>query len=429
MPVDADDSATEVKEPAVAASRQTIALASFLVLALLTSVAFVELVRPFLAALALAAIFSALVQPFYTRVLVRTGMREGLASTITVLVGVLLVVGPLIGVGYLATAQASGLVAGADQVIETLSKDAAALKGGTYEFPSWVPFDQELTEAGPLVFEKAESLLGSAASFLTSELSHLTNGTAKFFLSLFTFLYAMFFFLPLKESAFRPILKNSGLSADLQDKLHERIVSVSRATIKGTLLIGVIQGALGGLGFWAAGIEGPAFWAVVMAIAAAIPGIGATGVVFGGAAYLAFQSEFPAAIGLALWAGLVVGTIDNVLRPSLVGRDAQMSDLMIFVSTLGGLALFGASGLIFGPVIAGVFIAVWQEVPRFLQSPAESQGGDQTAPEIQQPVEPDARHAVDEPQSSGQVRKFTASKTDLEKEVEALKRELARDDT
>ncbi len=429
MTVDADDTATEVKEPAVAVSRQTTALASFVVLALLISVAFVELVRPFLAALALAAIFAALVQPFYTWVLIRTGKREGLASTITVLVGVLLVVGPLIGVGYLATVQASGLVAGADQVIETLSEDAAALKGGTFEFPSWVPFAKELTEAGPLVFEKAEGLLGSAASFLTAELSHLTNGTAKFFLSLFTFLYAMFFFLPLKDTAFRPILENSGLSVDLQDKLHERIVSVSRATIKGTLLIGVIQGALGGLGFWAAGIEGPAFWAVVMAIAAAIPGIGATGVVFGGAAYLAFQSEFPAAIGLALWAGLVVGTIDNVLRPSLVGRDAQMSDLMIFVSTLGGLALFGASGLVFGPVIAGVFVAVWQEAPRFLQPPVESQGDDQTASEIQQVVEPDEQHSVDATSASGQVRKFTASKADLEKEVEALKRELARDDT
>lgn len=418
---------SKAKDPDLTASNKPIAMASLLAVTLLTSVVFFELIRPFLAALALAAIVSILVQPFYKAVLTRTGGRTSLASTITVLVGILLVVGPLIGVGYLAAAQASGLVAGADQVIETLSVDVVALKGGTFEFPSWIPFAQELSEAGPQIFEKAQELLGAAATFLTSELAHLTNGTARFFLGLFTFLYALFFFLPLKESAFRPILENSGLARELQDKVHERIVSVSRATIKGTLLIGVIQGALGGLGFWVAGIEGPTFWAVVMAIAAAIPGIGATVVVFGGAAFLAFQGEFPAAIGLALWAGLVVGTIDNVLRPSLVGRDAQMSDLMIFVSTLGGLALFGAAGLVFGPVIAGVFITIWQEMPKSLRSD-ESSNNIQDASDLQPAVNSD-EHPIEASSSSGHARKFTASKADLEKEVAALKRELEKDDT
>ncbi|GAA6193796.1 AI-2E family transporter [Phaeobacter sp. NW0010-22] len=429
MAVDANAPATEVKEPVLVVPRQIIALASLLALTLVISIVFLELIRPFLGALALAAIVSALVQPFYKSVLRRTGEREGLASTITVLVGILLVVGPLIGVGYLAADQASGLVVDADHVIAALSEDVVALKGGTFEFPSWVPFAQELAHAGPQIFQKAEELLGSAAAFLTSELSHLTNGTAKFFLSLFTFLYALFFFLPLKDSAFRPILENSGLSVGLQNKVHDRIVSVSRATIKGTLLIGVIQGALGGFGFWMAGIEGPAFWAVVMAIAAAIPGLGATVVVFGGAAYLALQGEIPAAIGLALWAGLVVGTIDNVLRPSLVGRDAQMSDLMIFVSTLGGLAVFGASGLVFGPVIAGVFVTIWKEIPSSLRQPAESADDVSASSHVAKEVSPGEPQSLSEKTARAKGLKYTASKADLEIEVEALRRELGLDNT
>ncbi len=429
MTVESNDSAPEIVERDVVVSRQTIALASLVAITLIVSVVFFELSRPFLGALALAAILAALVQPFYRGILVRIGNREGLASTITVLVGVLLVVGPLIGIGYLAAVQASGLVTGADQVIETLSEDVVALRGGTFEFPNWVPFAEELTKAGPQIFEKAQELLGAIASFLTSELSHLTNGTARFFLSLFTFLYAMFFFLPLKGSAFRPILESSGLSVRLQDKVHERIVSVSRATIKGTLLIGVIQGALGGFGFWMAGIEGPAFWAVVMAIAAAIPGVGATVVVFAGAAYLAVQGEIPTAIGLALWAGLVVGTIDNVLRPSLVGRDAQMSDLMIFVSTLGGLAVFGASGLVFGPVIAGVFICLWQEMPKSSGALNEGADGALPAAKDEELAQSDEQMVLAEKSLSSQAGKLTASKTELENELAALKRELGREET
>jgi len=404
--------------------RLSLALVSLATVTVLVSIAFIEIARPFLGALALAAICAVLVQPFYRAILARVGKRQGLASTITVLIGITLVVAPLIGIAYLATAQASGLMKGAGQLLESLSGDVEALKVGAFEFPKWMPFRQDLAEAGPQIVAKAEELLGSVASFMAASLSGLTNGTASFFLGLFTFIYAMFFFLPLESSAFRPILENSGLSADLQEKLHDRIVSVSRATIKGTLLIGVIQGALGGFGFWMAGIEGAAFWGVVMAIAAAIPGLGATGVVIGGAIFLAIQGAIPAAIGLALWAFLVVGTIDNVLRPTLVGRDAQMSDLMIFVSTLGGLAVFGASGLVFGPVIAGVFVTIWQAVSVSSLHPDNYVQHQHTASENDKPLPSEPPQSSEEESSKKRSLKLTASKADLNAEVETLKRAL-----
>ncbi|MEP2532440.1 AI-2E family transporter [Shimia sp.] len=406
-----------------------LALVSLAAVTVLVSVAFIEIAYPFLGALALAAIFSVLVQPFYRAILARVGDRKGVASTITVLTGIALVVAPLIGIAYLASAQASGLINDAAKLLETLTAEVESIKGGTYEFPNWVPFQQELAGSGPQIAAKTEELLGAVASFLASSISGLTNGTASFFLGLFTFIYALFFFLPLKTSAFRPILASSGLSAEFQNKLHDRIVSVSRATIKGTLLIGVIQGALGGIGFWVAGIEGPAFWGVVMAIAAAIPGIGATGVVVGGAIYLGFEGAIPAAIGLAAWAFLVVGTIDNVLRPTLVGRDAQMSDLMIFVSTLGGLAVFGASGLVFGPVIAGVFVSCWQAVSiavhETTETPEEQQLNSVLTDEMASTNPP---KIADKASSKHKPSMGAARKDDMEAQVEALKMEFREND-
>jgi predicted PurR-regulated permease PerM len=420
--------ATEFNQPATV-SRSVVALMALTIATLIISVAFIEIIRPFLSALILAAICSVLVQPFHRAVLVRVGKRQGLASTITVLIGIAIVVGPLIGIAYLAASQASGLMEGADQLLDSLSEDVESLKVGTFEFPEWVPFRQDLAEAGPQIVEKTDQLLGSIASFLASSLSGLTNGTASFFLGLFTFLYAMFFFLPLKTSAFRPILENSGLTAELQEKLHDRIVSVSRATIKGTLLIGVIQGVLGGFGFWMAGIEGAAFWSVIMAIAAAIPGLGATGVVVGGAIYLAIQGAVPAAIGLAFWAIVVVGTIDNILRPTLVGRDAQMSDLMIFVSTLGGLAVFGASGLVFGPVIAGVFVSIWEAVAETSLRSDSGEDKQQTAPGPDELQQSEPFQSTDEMTENRRSLKLTASKADLDAEVEILKRTLSENES
>lgn len=362
-------------------SKQLIALVSLAVATIAVSIVFIEVVRPFLSALALAAICAVLAKPVYSAILGWVGGRKSAAASITVVLGIVSVVGPLVVIGYLAALQASGLVEGAGQLLATLSGDVDALKRGTFTFPKWIPFGEKLAAAGPQLIDKITQIMGAIASTLASSLSGLTNGTASFFLGMFTFLYATFYFLPLEASAFHPILRNSGLESDLQEKLHDRIISVSRATLKGTLLIGAVQGALGGFGFWMAGIEGVAFWSVVMAIAAAIPGLGATAVVIGGAIFLAIEGAYPAAIGLALWAVLVVGAIDNVLRPALVGREAQMSDLMIFVSTLGGLAMFGATGLVFGPVIAGVFVVIWEEVSQSSLRSAQKDD-DQTAANV-----------------------------------------------
>jgi predicted PurR-regulated permease PerM len=154
-------------------------------------------------------------------------------------------------------------------------------------------------------------------------------------------------------------MRYSGLPPAFQTHLVDRIVSISRATIKGTLLIGFTQGVLGGIGFEVAGIPAAAFWGAVMMIGSVIPGIGPALVWVPGVIYLFATGEMASAVGLALWCGLVVSTIDNVMRPALVGKDTQMPDLLVLISTLGGLTMFGAVGLIIGPVIGGLFMTMW----------------------------------------------------------------------
>ncbi len=125
-------------------------------------------------------------------------------------------------------------------------------------------------------------------------------------------------------------------------------------------MVGLVQAALGGASFWVVGIQGVAFWSVLMFILSVLPGIGAALVWVPAVAYLLIVDRTGAAIGLAIWSAAVVGTVDNILRPALVGKDTQIPDLLILIGTLGGLTLFGAAGLILGPIVVALFITIWE---------------------------------------------------------------------
>jgi predicted PurR-regulated permease PerM len=183
--------------------------------------------------------------------------------------------------------------------------------------------------------------------------------TAAFFLQLFIMLYAMFFFLHQGPEILDRILRLAPLGPDDEERVLERFTSVTRATLKGSLLIGGLQGFLAGVAFWMAGIQGAAFWGTVMMVLSVIPGIGAPIVWIPATLWLFGTGQTLSAVLLGLWCGAVVGSVDNVLRPRLVGSDASMSDLMILLSTLGGIGLFGPLGFVVGPILAAVFSTVW----------------------------------------------------------------------
>jgi predicted PurR-regulated permease PerM len=223
-----------------------------------------------------------------------------------------------------------------------------------------IPFYEQLQINQVQIAQQAGALATFLSRLLVEWVSSVTLGTANFIFMAFIFLYSMYFlqidgirlvekflyYLPLKTAEERVML--------------DKFTSVTRATLKGSLLIGLLQGALAGIAFAVASIPNAVFWGSLMAILAAIPNIGAALVWIPAVIILLMQGKIAIGIGLALFCGLIVGSLDTVLRPILVGKDTRMHELLIFLSSLGGIVMFGLPGIFIGPVIASLFISIWE---------------------------------------------------------------------
>ena len=319
------------------------------------SLAFLAMIQSFLTALLLAAIFSALCQPLHSRLLKWFGGRAVLASLATLLLLLIGIIGPLLAFLGIVTSQAVEVSSGIQPWIQS------QLSGqGELSIERFFDLPDELEPYESQVYAKAGEMASRVGEFLLNSLAAVTRGTATFFFMLFIMLYAMFFFLRDGSKILERILYYMPLESEHEYLMVDKFVSVTKATLKGSLVIGIVQGGLAGLAFAVIGIEGAAFWGTVMAVLSFIPGIGTALVWVPAAIYLAVNGQTLQSAGLTFWCVIVVGTVDNVLRPTLVGRDTQMSDLLIMLSTLGGLLLFGPTGLVVGPIIAALFVTVWE---------------------------------------------------------------------
>jgi predicted PurR-regulated permease PerM len=173
-------------------------------------------------------------------------------------------------------------------------------------------------------------------------------------------LYVLFFLFRDGRVLLDRITEAIPLGESLTRKLFARFAEVARGTVKGTVVIGLIQGGLGGIAFAVLGLEAPVLWGSVMVAASVLPAIG-PGLVWVPAAIVLFiQGEWVRGLVLVLFGTFVIGLVDNFLRPRIVGNDTKMPDYLVLVSTLGGLALFGVAGFVIGPVIAALFLVVWE---------------------------------------------------------------------
>ena len=330
--------------------------AFLLLLVAAISLLFFAMVRSFLMAVFLAAIFSGLLYGLYKRLARWLGGREALASVATILIFIFALVVPLTGFFGIVTAQALEVT----QAVGPWIQQHAAQPDDFDRLIEGLPFAAQLAPYDELITEKVGEVAQNVGTFVFSRLAAATRGTVVFFFMLFVMLYSMFFFLKDGHSLLGRILYYMPLAPEAESRMVEKFVSVTRATIKGTLVIGVAQGGLAGLAFAVTGVPAPAFWGTVMAVLSILPGIGIALVWVPAAVYLAVIGKMGAAIGLALWCALVAGTVDNLLRPRLVGRDTEMPDLLILLGTLGGLTLFGAVGILIGPIVAALFVTVWE---------------------------------------------------------------------
>lgn len=319
------------------------------------SLLFLLVIRRFLLAVLLAAVFAGMAYPLYRWMVRRVRGRRALASVLTILLLLLGVALPLAGFLTLVASEAVQVSQGAGDWFQQQSGRLDDLR----ERVERIPFASRLIPESEGLAEQFREVAGRTGGALMGTVAAATRGTLSFFLQLFVLLYAMFFFLLDGPAILRKILYYIPLDPAEEEALLERFVSVTRATLKGSLLIGVIQGAAAGLAFWVAGVPGPAFWGTVMVVLSVIPALGAALVWVPAVVYLFLVGEVAAGVGLLVWCALVVSTIDNFLRPRLVGRDARMSDLLILLSTLGGIFVFGAVGFIVGPIVAALFVSIW----------------------------------------------------------------------
>ena len=330
-----------------------------LILVLAVSALFLAVIWPFLKPLLLGALLASLCGPLFTWMLRLVRGRRSLAAILTLLLLFLLVAGPLSAFVGVVVSQAVNV---SDHAIPWVQQHFGA--ASTFNLHDWLV--QRFPALAPHVPDQAQLLEGfgraakAIGAFLVVGVGDLTTGTAGFLLALFVMVYAMFFFFRDGSTIIEKIFYYMPLGHEDEELLLERLRSITRATVKGTLVIGVIQGTLAGLAFWVAGIDGAAFWGTVMTVLSVVPGIGAALVWVPAVVYLYLIGQPLAATLLLAWCAAVVGTVDNVLRPILVGKDAKMPDLLILLGTLGGLFLFGAIGFIVGPIICGLFLTVWE---------------------------------------------------------------------
>lgn len=346
-----------------------------LVLALATLV-FFRMIWGFLVPLLLAAVFAGMSNPLFQRLTRLTRGRPRLAAALTLAVVALVVMLPLAAFLGIAVDQAQEVTASVAPWVAEQQERGDVLGRITERLPE--ALREHVPEAAQ-VKAKVADLAQRVGSFAVNSMAALTRGTATFFLHGFILLYAMYFFLVGGRRTLDRLFYLLPLSQQQESLLLQRFLSVSRATIKGTLLVGVIQGALGGVGFLLVGLGGAAFWGTVMAVLSIIPAVGAALVWVPAVGYLVAVGSAGKAMVLLVWCLVVVSSSDNVLRPRLVGRDAKMPDLLILVATLGGLTMFGASGVVLGPVMAALFLTLWDIFGETFRRELESADGTTTS--------------------------------------------------
>jgi predicted PurR-regulated permease PerM len=316
---------------------------------------FLVMIRAFLVSVILAGVFAGMGRPVFLSLEERLRGRARLASLLTILGLLLLIVVPLGGFLALVVSQAVEIGESAGPWIQQQF-------GRWRELTAWLealPLVGQVTPDQEAVAARVSEGFGRVGTFLINSVRAATTGTLNVVLQLFVMLYAMYFFLMDGPAILTRMLYFMPLGDADERRLIAQFVSVTRATIKGSILVGLLQGALAGAAFFVLGLPGAAFWATVMAVLSVIPVLG-SGIVWAPAAIiLAATGRVGAGIGLALWGLLIVGTIDNFLRPRLVGRDTKMHDLLVLLSTFGGLAMFGLVGFIIGPIVAALFLTVW----------------------------------------------------------------------
>lgn len=331
---------------------------AFLWLLLAVSVAFAVVLWPFFAAVLWATAFAILFSRLNRRITraLRGSRNWGALATLLLVVGMVII--PLIAVGAMLAQEAATVVA----KMRSGEIDFGRYARQIYEaLPAWATGLLERLGLGDFttIQERVSASLLKGGQLFAGQLLAVGQNTLDFVVSLFVMLYLLFFLL--RDG--RWLMHRVGDSVPLRPEQRRALLTkfnvVVRATVKGNIVVAMLQGALGGLIFWLLGINAPLLWGVLMGILSLLPAVG-TALVWGPVAlYFLATGQVVQGVVLLAYGVLVIGLVDNIVRPILVGKDTKMPDYVVLITTLGGMAVFGINGFLIGPLVAAMFIAAW----------------------------------------------------------------------
>lgn len=335
---------------------------SFLLLLAGVSILFVWVAWPFVGPVMWAALAAIMFQPLYRWSLRTMRGRRNLAATLSLFIIFVAVLLPALWIGAIVVNETLG-------VVNSLRQDPIDLVGWFNSAYAMLPAsvqgfveDNGWTDIAVLrdqLQEQLQAILGESAGMIAQQAVNIGSGALGFFLSFGIGLYVLFFLLRDGKRIGETILHSAPIERDIADRLSERFLGIVRAVIKGSGVVGLVQGTLGGIMLWIAGVPSPLLLGVLMAILALIPAVGTALVWAPAGIWLLVIGETWQGI-FVLGAGfIIISSVDNVLRPVLVGRDTGIPDWIILVTTLGGISLAGFSGIVLGPLVAGLFLASW----------------------------------------------------------------------
>ncbi|QBM77657.1 AI-2E family transporter [Sphingomonas sp. AAP5] len=366
----------------MAIDRQRVENGGLILFVTAISVGLVLVVSSFLGALLWSALAAILFQPLYQRLLGYWPGRRNRAALVALLIITVAIVLPALIVSSMVVDQAAGVYtqirSGQINIASYFEKIHDALP---------IRLQQMLDSAGFGSFERVQTqvvdAVSNSASLLAGRALSIGANAAAFLLAFGVGLYVTFFLLRDGERLGPAIVRGLPLEQSVATRIADQFVSVARATIKGSVVVALVQGALGAATFWIVGLPAALLWGVLMAIVALLPAIGPTIIWAPVAVYLLATSAYWQA-GVVVASGmLVIGLADNILRPMLVGRDTGIPDWLVLVTTLGGVELVGLSGIVVGPIAGALFITGWSILTeKRLGDPAGTDGA---------PIRDDAR--------------------------------------
>lgn len=329
---------------------------TYFLLALLLGSALISflVLQPFVITIALAAVFAVILYPMYRRILGK-GTHRTISALLSMFIGILILLIPLSILGTLVVNQSR------DAYVEfTTGENVTSAEVVVKSVGVWLePYIPNANEYAASISLEINSYATRALQWIVSHIGTAFTSILAILLQFLIFLMALYYFLKEGAQIEKAIVKRSPIKDEEASSILQKLSRTITSVVKGSLAIACIQGTLAGIGYMLFGLPNPALWGVSTAVAALIPGVGTTLIIVPSIIYLVVVGNTVGALCLSLWGFLLVGLIDNFLAPRLMGKGAQLHPLIILLSVLGGVGLFGPAGIFLGPLVVSFMLAIY----------------------------------------------------------------------